>query len=107
MRVEVVRRGGIGGYRLRGSFDTSDLGAEAAATVEKAVRELPFGRPAPPPPRRSELMHYSLTVADVDGQPRTVDVDEDELPHELRCVVEPALHLEHRAGPNWDAGAKG
>jgi len=94
VQVEVRRSGGFGGYRLKGTLDTKQLRAEDTTLAENAVRGLPFGRSAPPPPGRPELMRYQLTVVDADGQKRSVEVNEDELPEELRELIEPVLDLE-------------
>jgi hypothetical protein len=98
VRVEVSRRGGIiGGRPLKGTLDTGELPVDDARAAEDAVRALPFGRTAPPPPTRPDLMQYGLTMIGADGQMQTVEVNEDELPDELRRLIDPTLHIERPA----------
>jgi hypothetical protein len=98
VRVDVSRRGGLtGGRPLKGTLDTSQFHAKDAAAVEDALRTLPFGRAAPPPPSRPDLMRYDLTVVDADGHAQRAEVNEDELPDELRRLIDPTLHVDTSA----------
>jgi hypothetical protein len=93
MEVTVTRRGGVGGFRLKGTLDSSKLPAEQAARAEALVRALPqdksVGQPAHP-----DAFRYELTVTDADRKPFTIELNEDQLPTELNELIKPILHLD-------------
>jgi hypothetical protein len=89
MQVEVVRRGGLAGVQLKAAIDTRELPPGPARQAEAALRELPYGRPVAPT-RHPDGFQYEFTL--LDEQPnRSVVLDEAEVPHSLRPVVETAV----------------
>jgi hypothetical protein len=96
VEVTVTRRGGIGGFRLKGTLDTKALSAEQGAKAEALVRALPVGKSAGQPPH-PDAFRYEFSVADADREPFTVELSEDELPSELNDLIKPILHLDKRA----------
>jgi hypothetical protein len=89
VRVQIKRRGGLAGVTLGAEVSTSDLDDETKARVEKAVARLidtPANAAAPQPDR----FHYEITVPE---QGATVTVPEQELPDDLRPLIEMASKL--------------
>ena len=89
MQVEVVRRGGIAGLTLSGAVDTADLPTAQAAMADAALRALPFDRP-PLPPRHPDSFQYELTIVG-EGARRSLVLDEDQVPEDLRPVIDAAV----------------
>lgn len=89
MRVEIVRSGGLAGVRIRCRIDTGELAPEEASQVEAALRQLPFGRPAPQA-SHPDAFQYQITVSD-DGTEQSVVVGENEIPDDLRPIVESVI----------------
>ena len=81
MQVEVVRRGGLAGVRLKGTFDTRDLPEAEAALRELAARHTSEA------PTHPDGFQYEITPK---GQEPLV-LNEAELPATLRTLVEKAL----------------
>jgi hypothetical protein len=96
VEVTVTRRGGVGGFRLKGTLDTSKLPAEQAARAEAMVRALPEDKSVGQPPH-PDAIRYELAVADSGREPFTIELYEDDLPSELNDLIKPILHLERRS----------
>jgi hypothetical protein len=87
MRVDVVRSGGIAGITRRAPLDTSALDPSERATVEDALRALPFHDHHDLPSHPDEF-RYTISV------PETGDAGEfweSELPRELKTAIGNAL----------------
>src|SRR5260221_2317516 len=91
VHVEIMRRGGIAGVALRGSFETSDLSPSARDEIDQALRGLPFGAPAAEP-RHPDGFRYEIVVRDESGS-RSAELDEAQVPRELRPTLDSVLGL--------------
>jgi Emfourin len=82
-----VRRGGLAGVTVRGTFDTAESVHVPPEEIEHVLRSLPVGRRASVP-RHPDSFQYELTVKD--GR-RAAVLDESELPATLRPLVDAAV----------------
>jgi hypothetical protein len=86
VQAQIKRRGGLAGVTLGAEVSTSDLDDETQARVEKALARLidaPATTSAPQPDR----FYYEITVPE---RRATVTVPEQELPDDLRPLIEMA-----------------
>jgi hypothetical protein len=93
LKVQVERRGGIAGVTLTSSTDTSGLPPAAALAAEAALRALPVGSTARCVPY-PDAFQYQITAFD-GSTPRTVVLNEADLPDELRPVIDAAMAGAH------------
>lgn len=86
MRVQITRRGGVAGVALHATINTAELSPDDAARAESALRDLPWGRPAPEPPLPDQF-RYELASAEK-GDDRSIILGEHEIPADLRPVID-------------------
>lgn len=89
MQVQIKRRGGLAGVTLGAEVSTSDLDDETRARVEKAVVQL-IDTPATASVPQPDRFNYEITVPE---RGATVTVPEQELPDDLRPLIEMASKL--------------
>jgi hypothetical protein len=86
MRVNVTRHGGLVGIPLHGEVTTEELPGDQARSAEAVLRALPPNKPAAEP-RHSDSFRYEILFDDAPP----VQLDESEVPDELRPVIDAAL----------------
>jgi hypothetical protein len=89
MKVTIVRGGGVAGLTSKTRLDSAKLPATDAQTLEERLRRCGLlGVPEPAAPRRGQPdeMLYAVTVAD--GEQITHRFGEEDLPDEVRSLVE-------------------
>ena len=84
MRIQIKRRGGLAGVTLRADLVTADLDPDTAARVETAIGSLFEKAPTATPPR-PDMLEYEIHAP---ARGESVVVAEDDLPDELRPLVE-------------------
>jgi hypothetical protein len=90
MKVAIVRGGGVAGLTTKTQLDSKALTAADADALEARVREgglLAQQEGEEPRPRHPDELLYAVTV-DTDGETRTHSFAEEELPDEVRSLVE-------------------
>lgn len=89
MKVAIVRGGGVAGLTTKTRLDSAKLPAADVETLEERLRSSGLrDAPEPSPPRRgqSDEMLYAVTVED--GEQVTHRFGEQDLPDDVRSLVE-------------------
>ena len=86
MRVQIKRHGGLAGVKLSADVETTDLDGDKAARAEQAVTRL-LEEPAAASPAQPDRFRYEITVP---GRGASVTVAEQDLPDDLRPLIEMA-----------------
>jgi emfourin len=104
MRIAIVRGGGVAGLTSRTRLDSETLPPPDAEALQERVRSSgllsPAERPARPPRHPDELA-YAVKVEE-GGTERTHRFGEDDLPEEVRSLLEwidARPECEHEVGP--------
>jgi hypothetical protein len=91
LRIELTRSGGYAGLTSKlGELDTAELPEEDAREVERLVQQADVPSllaDAPGPGKGADRFQYHLTIEDDSGR-HELTLSEDQLPDELRKVVE-------------------
>lgn len=84
MRLQIRRTGGIAGVTLRAQLDTEQMGAEQAAQVHHAIRDLAGRKDTAPP--HPDAFRYEITQLD-DPSQAPIILNEHAIPTELNELI--------------------
>ncbi|MGI9145230.1 MAG: protealysin inhibitor emfourin [Chloroflexota bacterium] len=90
MQIRVTRTGGLVGIPLCGEVDTTELLPDQTRLAEDALRTLQDPDPGAVP-HHADGFQYEIAFALADGAPRSVLIDETEVPAALRPIIATAM----------------